>query len=172
MIDPDVISTTGAPGVTACNPHPRRGAPYPREVWVDRPVWGLGVRQACDPRADLGGGGRRPRREPSCRGGRDRAGGTMCFAPPPEYSPKPQGRTFCYHTSPPKGLGGQSAVPPRPPGREGGGLRRRCLSSAASRGAMVRLTFCRRVDGVLESGREVVLPASFLLEKLLVCRRL
>ena len=29
---------------------------------------GVGVRQICDPRADLGGDGRRPRREPS-RGG-------------------------------------------------------------------------------------------------------
>ena len=36
---PAVISTAGVPSVTACDPHPRRGAPYPREVWVDRPVW-------------------------------------------------------------------------------------------------------------------------------------
>ena len=42
------------------SPHTRRGAPYPREVWVDRPVWGLGVRQACDPSSELGVGGRRP----------------------------------------------------------------------------------------------------------------
>ena len=75
---------------------------------MDRPIWELGVRQVPDPRADLGVDGRRPRREPSCRGERDRAGGTTCFAPPPEYSPKPQGRTFCHHTSPPKGRGGQS----------------------------------------------------------------
>ena len=54
MIDPAVISTAGVPSVTACNPHPRRGAPYPREVWVDRPVWGLGVRQASDPSSELG----------------------------------------------------------------------------------------------------------------------
>ena len=84
MLDPVVISIAGVPSVTACDPHPRRGAPYPREVWVDRPVWGLGVRQARDPRADLGVGGRRPRREPSCRGGRVRVDGTMCFAPLPE----------------------------------------------------------------------------------------
>ena len=32
---------------------------------MDRPVWGLGVRQISDPRADLGVDGRRPRREPS-----------------------------------------------------------------------------------------------------------
>ena len=69
----------------------------------------------------LGGDGRRPRREPSRGGGHARADGTTCFTPLPEYlvshkspksSPKPQGRALCYHTSPPKGLGGQLAVPP------------------------------------------------------------
>ena len=36
MIDPAVISTAGVPNVTACSPHLRRGAPYPREVcgWI------------------------------------------------------------------------------------------------------------------------------------------
>ena len=37
-----------------------------------------------DPRAYLGVGHRRPRREPSYRGGHVRADGTMCFAPLPE----------------------------------------------------------------------------------------
>ena len=52
MIDPVVFSNTGVPSVTACNPHPLRGAPlhvYPREVWVDRPLWGLGVRRPATP---------------------------------------------------------------------------------------------------------------------------
>ena len=84
MLDPVVISAAGVLSITACNPHPRRGAPYPREVWVDRPIWELGVRQVSDPRADLGVDHRRPRREPSYRGGHVRADGTMCFAPLPE----------------------------------------------------------------------------------------
>ena len=47
----------------------------------------------------------------------------MCCAPLPEYSPKPQGRMLCYHTSPPKGPDGQSMVlpPPRAPPGGGGG---------------------------------------------------
>ena len=37
-----------------------------------------------DPRAELGAADRRPRREPSYRGGHVRVDGTMCFAPLPE----------------------------------------------------------------------------------------
>ena len=55
----------------------------PREVWTDHPVWGLGFGRP-RPQADLGGDGRRPRREPPCGGEHARAAETRWCAPPPE----------------------------------------------------------------------------------------
>ena len=51
--------------------------------------WGSAVRK---PRANLGSDGRRPRREPPCRGEHDRTTEAGWGASPPEYTPEPRGK--------------------------------------------------------------------------------